>query len=85
MVWKPVSMSSGLTPAYAGNTMTIYRELILIRAHPRIRGEYLRQSIEHVSNQGSPPHTRGIPYLPVLWCIRLRLTPAYAGNTFWLY
>ncbi len=31
--------------------------------------------------QGSPPHTRGIPYgLLRLSCV-LRITPAYAGNT----
>ena len=31
---------------------------------------------------GSPPHTRGIPLGYLMFVLVLRITPAYAGNTF---
>ena len=52
-----------------------------LRAHPRIRGEYIFSHAQLSQSQGSPPHTRGILVYDL---IRIRdpgLTPAYAGNT----
>ena len=70
-----------LTPAYAGNTRTAAIIRLLMRAHPRIRGEYSQYSLLVVKLPGSPPHTRGILCLYRFLHLQSRLTPAYAGNT----
>ena len=71
----------GLTPAYAGNTLTMLKVPVCITAHPRIRGEHFFRVCSHSSYSGSPPHTRGTHGLgrPLRWAGGL--TPAYAGNT----
>ena len=69
------------TPAHAGNTGLSPRFLILKRVHPRSRGEYA--DTRSVSNfcPGSPPLTRGIPYIVFNTTYNPRFTPAHAGNT----
>ena len=69
-----------LTPAYAGNIKYILWIEIQFRAHPRIRGEYIRFLLALVSWAGSPPHTRGILKEELENKVYMRLTPAYAGN-----
>ena len=70
-----------LTPAFAGNTEVIPITLDIPRAHPRIRGEYqqIRDQVE--KNDGSPPHSRGIPTGLRIGHGVSGLTPAFAGNT----
>ncbi len=51
------------------------------QAHPRIRGEYFLRTKRLSTRLGSPPHTRGIHNMNGPTVSRLRLTPAYAGNT----
>ena len=70
-----------LTPAFAGNTASLYGRIRRRLAHPRIRGEYDGAADGAFHRDGSPPHSRGIrlefsdPGRP------LGLTPAFAGNT----
>ncbi len=71
----------GLTPAYAGNTKSTITPGTGTQAHPRIRGEYPQYCVRYSAIRGSPPHTRGIRYKSALDLVRVRLTPAYAGNT----
>ena len=70
-----------ITPAYAGNTVSIRSSLINIQDHPRLRGEHSGEIFTITYRKGSPPLTRGTPLLCQLHKIRHRITPAYAGNT----
>ena len=71
----------GITPAYAGNTYKHRRIHISTKDHPRIRGEHHRQFHLQVWILGSPPHTRGTLSLSPGYQRKVRITPAYAGNT----
>ena len=70
----------GLTPACAGNIEKTQQELANARAHPRMRGEYLKCHIKHLLLIGSPPHARGISWAETALHVRNGLTPACAGN-----
>ena len=50
----------GITPACAGNTQQRDSTIVLLRDHPRLRGEYYDSLPELASFQGSPPLARGI-------------------------
>ena len=71
----------GITPACAGNTMTLFPLSCELRDHPRMRGEYKWQIKSKETCTGSPPHARGIPLQILLDLQRLGITPACAGNT----
>ena len=53
------SISSRITPAYAGNTLGPFAILETRRDHPRIRGEHASALVVFLIHLGSPPHTRG--------------------------
>ncbi|EFU77574.1 hypothetical protein HMPREF0381_0530 [Lachnoanaerobaculum saburreum DSM 3986] len=73
----------GITPAYAGNTLSSIVARILLRDHPRLRGEHTFIHSGQNPVKGSPPLTRGTQIcLPVNQICR-GITPAYAGNTQW--
>ena len=55
------NFNSGITPAYAGNTFLLLYSFLYLQDHPRIRGEYIFRIFLIFTQQGSPPHTRGIP------------------------
>ena len=50
---------SGITPAYAGNTLLQSLSFLSLRDHPRLRGEHKAGIEEEKNNLGSPPPTRG--------------------------
>ena len=81
--WKkpPGRVASGLTPAFAGNTVADDQRHRVVEAHPRIRGEYGPVLAYPVAVAGSPPHSRGILRDQVVQEAEARLTPAFAGNT----
>ena len=54
-----LSFSIGITPAYAGNTLTCGVDTQGNRDHPRLRGEHLSMFVLYVLCLGSPPPTRG--------------------------
>ena len=74
--------STGITPAYAGNTRIIDYMKTWVGDHPRLRGEHPSDPVGAYVPMGSPPPTRGtqtgLIFLPVM----SRITPAYAGNTY---
>ena len=76
---KPVS---GITPAYAGNTKVYLPLACDLWDHPRLRGEHYSLDIVLDSIKGSPPPTRGTRACILFCVLALRITPAYAGNTF---
>ena len=51
------------------------------RDHPRLRGEHQLLNFQALQVSGAPPPTRGTPLNRLLYCDRLGITPAYAGNT----
>ena len=96
-------IKTGITPAYAGNTNLNLQIRVILRDHPRLRGEHLKKRRsrmrwiwdhprlrgEHFNHlmdamryAGSPPPTRGTLSYIALLVIVIRITPAYAGNTF---
>ena len=71
-----------ITPAYAGNTLTSKRLTVILKDHPRLRGEHPQGEFPMERNKGSPPPTRGTlvhSHPPPNF---QRITPAYAGNTY---
>ena len=73
--------SAGITPAYAGNTPTEQSILSVFGDHPRLRGEHFLFNTVKFIPAGSPPPTRGTPYVRVPLTVQYGITPAYAGNT----
>ena len=71
----------GITPAYAGNTLTALLFFFSFEDHPRIRGEHVLRLHLILLNLGSPPLTRGTPKNKLVKRYTLGITPAYAGNT----
>ena len=69
------------TPAHAGNTLLIRFIKQICRVHPRSRGEYPVKEESAPRYKGSPPLTRGILIGCSLLALRVRFTPAHAGNT----
>ena len=75
------SVSKGITPAHAGNTIGRLRRDGTAQDHPRACGEYLRKPTRLPSRRGSPPRMRGIPCRSALPWACIGITPAHAGNT----
>ena len=71
----------GITPAYAGNTPFCGFCENLPWDHPRLRGEHFRVFHYQACYIGSPPPTRGTLLKYVQGGCAIRITPAYAGNT----
>ena len=72
---------AGITPACAGNTVWVKKNRKSERDHPRMRGEYPFVSMLQNQTLGSPPHARGILFLPAPSRSSTGITPACAGNT----
>ena len=70
-----------IIPAYAGSTVVAGGSELLLRDHPRIRGEHGNFTAHFATADGSSPHTRGA--LENDWIIAKggRIIPAYAGST----
>ena len=75
---KPVKR---ITPACAGNTDQNRTRITFLWDHPRMRGEYLNKPKVFYFRVGSPPHARGILKIFAISKVRVRITPACAGNT----
>ena len=70
----------GITPACAGNRCPPPARVMLVRDHPRLRGEQTRSPALKTTPLGSPPLARGTDrYMPSI-IMRFRITPACAGN-----
>ena len=54
-----IMMPMGITPAYAGKSITRLGEISLPKDHPRICGEKEPNVLINLSQSGSPPHMRG--------------------------
>ena len=70
--------------AYAGNTCQNWQSRGQQRDYPRLRGEYLTTVGFIMMLSGSPPLARGIHFRRSSWPDGIGITPARAGNTFYL-
>ena len=71
-----------ITPAYAGKRFRIHITRIITWDHPRLCGEK-RSMTNHFENlSGSPPPMRGKVISHCRQPARLRITPAYAGKSY---
>ena len=71
----------GITPAYAGKSLSDVHEVSHYQDHPRLCGEkYLLCGLFHVL-RGSPPPMRGKEHLSRLSVKSSGITPAYAGKS----
>ena len=68
------------TPASAGNIVVSAGQCCQAQVHPRIRGEYERNSTVPRLISGSPPHPQGIFLISHFLVVCCRFTPASAGN-----
>ena len=74
-------VTSGITPACAGNRFFAKIEIFLFRDHPRLRGEQPPPTRTPIMASGSPPLARGTEGITRLDYSGLRITPACAGNS----
>ena len=73
---------SGITPAYAGKSKSSYSNLKRSRDHPRLCGEKGDLKLSNGCINGSPPPMRGKVIISTSNSFRHRITPAYAGKSF---
>ena len=71
-----------ITPAYAGKSPVKRFTMINQPDHPRLRGEKCERLDIKESLLGSPPLTRGKGYVVKPITADWRITPAYAGKSF---
>ena len=62
---------AGLTPAHAGNTVTLIHPHSLTRPHPRARGEHFTTCRAPGVTAASPPRARGAHFLQCIVCKRV--------------
>ena len=73
-------LCDGITPAYAGKSLSEKVVSPLRRDHPRVCWEKRFSAVFHRATSGSPPHVRGKGLLYVLISEPFGITPAYAGE-----
>ena len=77
----PHSSTSGIIPAYAGNTSRPPTTVAEAWDHPRVCGEHSVWPSRYLIRVGSSPRMRGTLVLVGLCWLCLGIIPAYAGNT----
>ena len=76
-----ISGFAGITPAYAGKSLTAILGTFSGQDHPRVCGEKRPQPWEKPWPRGSPPRMRGKVDDEVQKMHDMRITPAYAGKS----
>ena len=71
----------GITPAYAGKSLSPGRSTAAKRDHPRVCGEKLVSRPIHCRKAGSPPRMRGKGLTPDGHFCAYGITPAHAGKS----
>ena len=80
-LWFRAKGWRGLIPARAGNTTGKGFGVSLPGAHPRSRGEHLKEIRDALIDDGSSPLARGTLFQPGSAGVIRGLIPARAGNT----
>ena len=73
--------TTGIIPAYAGNTLWTELTCAPRRDHPRVCGEHVLFLIGRCMTPGSSPRMRGTRTCSLHATCRCGIIPAYAGNT----
>ena len=79
-----ISAEDGLlriTPACAGKTAAVYKDLTGEKDHPRVCGENFHVKLITIVRIGSPPRVRGKQQWVLTVLTHGRITPACAGKT----
>ena len=76
-----IPSTSGIIPAYAGSTSTIFTLGISVWDHPRVCGEHCRAFQDVFLQPGSSPRMRGAQGYIGKGIVPIRIIPAYAGST----
>ena len=71
----------GITPAYAGKSLSGLSVRLLYRDHPRLCGEKHSTLVIRSRRLGSPPPMRGKDEFDMDEVDDARITPAYAGKS----
>ena len=71
----------GITPAYAGKSVTVAFRDTVVEDHPRVCGEKRMPWRRNLKRRGSPPRMRGKEPLQPHQKRMGRITPAYAGKS----
>ena len=77
-----VLQNGRITPAYAGKSSHVLRSYFRRTDHPRLCGEKVQGVWQCLSIKGSPPPMRGKVIISTSNSFRHRITPAYAGKSF---
>ena len=79
--WSERERSPGITPAYAGKSLSLRSVFARFRDHPRVCGEKISSELIIGARVGSPPRMRGKG--GALWIEHKGpgITPAYAGKS----
>ena len=82
VVWLCLGLVvTGITPAYAGKSVTAQQDFIIDRDHPRVCGEKYSRSTPNLGIEGSPPRMRGKGSCGRAAGLSVGITPAYAGKS----
>ena len=76
-----VTVALGITPAYAGKSVSVIWLVSQPQDHPRVCGEEKEGAPGRVPPLGSPPRMRGREPVVIRRFRRGRITPAYAGKS----
>ena len=79
IIWAGIRI--GLIPARAGNTRRTLSESFHLWAHPRSRGEHVKERMNATAESGSSPLARGTRGVQGDFADCVGLIPARAGNT----
>ena len=71
---------TGITPAHAGKSKSLFDEIRIDEDHPRACGEKSESFIHEISHLGSPPRMRGKESSITCAARSVRITPAHAGK-----
>ena len=71
----------GIIPAHAGLTISLIRQSVPFRDHPRACGAHLRRELLKLRDLGSSPRMRGSPMTPEIDNNYDGIIPAHAGLT----
>ena len=74
------TLNNGITPACAGNSVSIFSLALFIKDHPRVCGEQLTAYYILSLITGSPPRVRGTAQAIKYSFSNFGITPACAGN-----
>ena len=75
------AISTGIIPAYAGNTESMRPLSLYLGDHPRVCGEHLEDVLSNYDDPGSSPRMRGTHAQSIQEHHIVGIIPAYAGNT----